>query len=120
MVLVKVGFQFTDCPQVEWDYPKIAYLEGYAPPSSFYGWTLDLHHKLEPQSAMLYLGNGHTFDLKKGIPVVQDFLDFSAVDELPVTITSNGYDLVFLGTNAAVYELDITKNSVRITIIFLK
>ena len=58
-----------------------------------------------------YLGNGQTTDLtrsdKGAKPVVEDLVEFPEEDEIPVSVATNGRNLVFVGTNAALYEFNI-------------
>ena len=61
---------------------------------------------------MMYLGNGKATDLASdGYPIVQDLYEFPQSDEeMPVSIASNGKQVLFIGTNAALYEFD-TRNA---------
>lgn len=117
-VVVEAGYQFRHCASTQWDM-KIVHLHGNSPPLSsslFAGWSLNLHHHLEPHQGMLYFGHGGRVDLEaEGIPTVEDLLVFE--EELPVTITSNAHHLVYVGTNAALYELDTAKLTVSVEII---
>ena len=119
-VVVEAGYQFRHCASTQWDM-KVVHLHGNSPPLSsslFAGWNLNLQHILEPHQGMLYFGDGRRVDLEaEGIPTVEDLLVFE--EEIPVTITSNGHHLVYVGTNAALYELDIAKLTVSTYIIYV-
>ena len=56
-------------------------------------------------------GNGQTTDLTRSDqgakPVVEDLVEFPEEDEIPVSVATNGQNLVFVGTNAALYEFNI-------------
>ena len=78
----------------------------------FQGWQLDFQHRLDPRAAILYLGNGKKVDLKNEIPVVQSILEFE--EDLPISIASDGVNMVYVGTNSAVYEIDISLQKVNI------
>ena len=78
----------------------------------FQGWQLDFHHRLDPRAAILYLGNGKKVDLKNEIPVVQSILEFQ--EDLPISIASDGVNMIYVGTNSAVYEIDISLQKVNI------
>ena len=118
-VVVEAGYQFRHCASTQWDM-KVVHLHGNSPPLSsslFAGWNLNLQHILEPHQGMLYFGDGRRVDLEaEGIPTVEDLLVFE--EEIPVTITSNGHHLVYVGTNAALYELDIARLTVSTYMIY--
>ena len=76
-----------------------------------FGWQLDFHHQLDSKAAILYLGNGQVIDLKTQTPMVQNVLEFE--DDLPVAITSNGLNVIYVGTNSAVYEIDLQQGKVN-------
>ena len=87
---------------------------GYQPESEdIFGWQLDFHHQLDTKAAILYLGNGQVIDLKTQTPMVQNVLEFE--DDLPVAITSNGLNVIYVGTNSAVYEIDLQQGKVNIS-----
>ena len=70
-------------------------------------------------SKTIYLkGDGQTTDLtrtdKGAKPVVEDVVDFPGKDEIPVSVATNGHDLIFVGTNAALYEFNISTKNVRL------
>jgi hypothetical protein len=114
MTIIKAGYEFTDCQFIEWD-TKIAYLQGYASHGKdFYGWNLDFHHKLDPISAVMYHGTGVRTDLTNGLAHIEDLYDMHSEEnnEIPVAITSDGRHIIYLGTNSAVYQLDMSKSSV--------
>jgi hypothetical protein len=71
----------------------------------------------------LILGNGKTTDLTRSDqgakPVVEDLVEFPEENEIPVTVATNGQNLVFVGTNAALYEFNI-KTKIVSYIIFFK
>ena len=74
---------------------------------------MDFHHQLDSKGAILYLGNGQVIDLKTRTPVVQNVLEFE--EDLPVAITSNGLNLIYVGTNSAVYEINLHQGKVNIS-----
>ena len=39
--------------------------------------------------------------------MVEDLVEFPEEDEIPVSVATNGQNLVFVGTNAALYEFNI-------------
>ena len=38
---------------------------------------------------------------------MEDLVEFPEEDEIPVSVATNGQNLVFVGTNAALYEFNI-------------
>ena len=72
--------------------------------------------------SIIFIGDGRTTDLtnsEQGMKLmVEDLFEFPDHDEIPVTIATNGHDLVFVGTNAALYEFNILTKKVR-SILFL-
>ncbi len=117
---VKAGYEFTVCNDIIWD-TKTIKLEAQAPmDTDFYGWSLNIHHRLEPISGVLYHGSGAVVDLVKGFPQVEDIYEVTSEDEIPIALASNGQDVIFLGTNLAIYELNTAKVSVSLAnIIFI-
>ena len=43
--------------------------------------------------------------------MVQNVLEFE--EDLPVAITSNGLNVIYVGTNSAVYEIDLQQGKVN-------
>ena len=64
--VLKVGFDFDDCERTVWE-TRVVIFEAEDPHlGDFAGWTLDLHHRFEPRSGMIYFGDGRKADLKSG------------------------------------------------------
>ena len=62
--IFKVGLDYSDCEHTIWE-ERAVILEAEDPHlADFSGWNLNLHHRLEPQSGLLYLGDGRKMDLK--------------------------------------------------------
>jgi len=62
--VLKVGLDFNDCEQTIWE-SRVVTLQAHDPHlDDFAGWNLNLHHRFEPQSGLIYLGSGQRVDLK--------------------------------------------------------
>ena len=93
---------------------KIVTIFGFPPlKEEFYGWQLSFHHKLDLNNALLYRGNGQIIDLKTQIPIVQNVIEFIELEDLPISITSNEQNMIYVGTNSAVYEIDLRLEKVN-------
>ena len=93
---------------------KIVTIFGFPPlKEEFYGWQLSFHHKLDLNNALLYRGNGQIIDLKTQIPIVQNVIEFIELEDLPISITSNEQNMIYVGTNSAVYEIDLRLEKVK-------
>jgi hypothetical protein len=62
--IFKVGLDYSDCEHTVWEQRAVIFEAEDPHLADFSGWNLNLHHRLEPQSGLLYLGNGRIIDLK--------------------------------------------------------
>ena len=66
--VLKLGFDFDDCEQKIWE-SRVVNFEARDPHlDDFAGWTLNVHHRFEPRSGILYFGDGGKVDLKQEGP----------------------------------------------------
>lgn len=110
--LLKVGYKFTDCSRVFWDSKVIEIKNPVLKPRHFYGWKLNFQHLLDPANLILYTDELH--DLKQKVPVVQDVFELDPVDadQIPVSITTDGFDMLYIGSNTALHQVNTSDQSV--------
>ena len=115
LATIQVEYQLTNCLQSKTD-RKSFQIHAFVPfKRHFHGWSLDRQHVLDTKSLLLHLGNGQIKDLTKdrdAVPFMENVLE-TEDDEIPVSIVTNGKDILFIATNTALYRINIQTEEVN-------
>lgn len=72
--VVKVGYEYEDCPQVIWNVQTTKISGQDLTVSDVGGWDINIHHRYNPQEGILYKGDGTNVFLRERPRLISDVI----------------------------------------------
>ncbi len=125
---IRVGYWYHSCLDTVWEFRELVVPGFELNDDSILGWRLDIHHRLDVEAEVLYLGDGRTLDLKRGSRTVEEIeMEDSGLSRVygrdveeatflnhPVAVAHDGINTTFYGDGRYVYKQDDSGSFIRI------